>query len=483
MKTLGGALGLLTAVFLFGLFTGGAAAGTVGTLRICQGCAGAGDLSRYEYVVLHSDQAGLIPTIKASNPRAKVLVYKNASATYTWAQSGGTDWARLPSGIGYVDADRNHPDWFLTDTSGRRIQFSDYGDMWMMDFGNPQYQQAWLQNVLADVQANGWDGVMIDDVNASQTYHLGGRTIAKYPTAAQQQEAMRSFLAAVGPGLTSRGALALPNIFVEWPSGPTIWSQWIGYTSGAVQEYWTKWGTGTTQQFTGSDWTYRQDFLRLTQQAGKIYLGVTYAPSTDLRSMEYARGSFLLDWDGGASALVFDPGATDPWNESWTRDLGLPSGARFAVGAAWRRNYSGGTVVVNPSTSTTTVQLGGSFVDTSGKTVTAVSLGPATAAVLKTATTSPPTATPTPDRIAPVVAITSPADSSRVPATFTVTATATDTGGVASVTFVIDGRTVCMVTSGPLVCTMTTSRGWHQVTVRAADVAGNVGQKSIRVKA
>src|SRR5262245_20531029 len=205
MQTLGRALRVMAAVVLFGVLAGGAAGGTVGTLRICQGCAAAGDLSRYDYVVLHSDQAGLIPAIKAKNPRAKVLVYKNASATYTWAQSGGADWARLPSGVGYVDAGLRHSDWFLTDTSGHRIQFSDYADMWMMDFGNPQYQQAWLQNVLADVQANGWDGVMIDDVNANQSYHLGGRTIARYPTAAQQQEAMRAFLAAVGPGLTSRG--------------------------------------------------------------------------------------------------------------------------------------------------------------------------------------------------------------------------------------------------------------------------------------
>ena len=41
-----------------------AGASTVGALRICSDCAAAGDLSRYEYVVLQSDQAGRIPALK-----------------------------------------------------------------------------------------------------------------------------------------------------------------------------------------------------------------------------------------------------------------------------------------------------------------------------------------------------------------------------------------------------------------------------------
>ena len=81
----------------------------MGALRICSGCAAAGDLSRYEYVVLQSDQAWRIPALKAKNPRLKALVYMNASASYAWAQTNGADWASLPSGVGYVDATENHP--------------------------------------------------------------------------------------------------------------------------------------------------------------------------------------------------------------------------------------------------------------------------------------------------------------------------------------------------------------------------------------
>jgi hypothetical protein len=357
-------------------------------LRICSGCASAGDLSRYEYVVLQSDQAALIPILKAKNPRLKALVYKNASATYEWAQTQGRDWARLPSGVGYADASTNHPEWFLEDSEGDRIEFSDYPGMWMMDFGSPSYRQAWLEHVLDDVSENGWDGVMIDDVNANQRFHLGMRTIGRYPLAADQQAAMESFLATVGPGLTSRGILALPNIMVEWPDGPTIWSEWIGYTSGAAQEYWTKWGSDRTLHFTGSFWSYRQSFLDLTEEAGKIYLGITYAPQGDTRSMTYARASFLLDWSGGPSALIFDPGATDPWHEAWTVDLGSPLAGKVAVGAGWRRSYTGGVVAVNPSERTRTIPLGGSYVAADGARVSSVTLASASAAILRTTPTA-----------------------------------------------------------------------------------------------
>jgi hypothetical protein len=53
---------------------------------------------------------------------------------------------------------------------------------------------------------------------------------------------------------------------------------------------------------------------------------------SDVRSMTYARGNFLLDWDGGPSALIFEPSnpeAQDPFSASWTQDIGTPLAARY----------------------------------------------------------------------------------------------------------------------------------------------------------
>ena len=368
------------------LFAPAAHAGTgTGALRICSSCAATGgDLSRYDYAILNAWDADRIPALRAANPSLKLLVYKNASMTVDYSVSGGRDNPFLTTGVGFASASATHPEWFLRDTAGQRVESAGYSGAWLMDLGSRSYQEAWLASVAAEVRAQGWDGVMVDDVNVTPRWHVGGRTLAAYPTDASYTAATRSFLARVGPALRAQGALVVPNIYTEWPTGPVVWRDWLQFVSGALQEYWTKWGEASTDHFAGADWSYRQQFLALTQAAGKPYLGVTYAPKSDVRSMAYARASFLLDWNGGSSALVFEaPGGQDPYASEWTAQIGRPAGAKVAVGGAWRRSYTGGSAVVNPSTAPVTVELGRPHVRPDGSRVQAVTLAPATGLVLR----------------------------------------------------------------------------------------------------
>jgi hypothetical protein len=278
-----------------------------------------------------------------------------------------------------------------------------------MDVGDPGYQDAWASNVAADLRARGFDGVEIDDANWTQQSHLCGRTIARYPRNGDYASATRSFLAHVGPALKSQGFLVLPNIALPYSSSNyDTWRDWISFTSGAIQEHFSKWGTDTTQQFADADWKWRQGFLPLTENAGKIFLGITYAPMSDVRSMAYARANFLLDWNGGPSAVIFEPSnpeQQDPYATSWTQDIGTPRAARYQVGAAWRRDYTGGTVVVNPSaTITQNVALGSPFVAADGSTVSSVSLAPMTGAILENGTSQPAP----PPAVAPPVSTAAP---------------------------------------------------------------------------
>jgi hypothetical protein len=381
-----------------------APAPSIGALRICSSCdTTGGDLSRYRYVILNSWDAPMLPALKAANPGLKALVYKNLSFTVSYSCSGGVDSAFMTVGVGYCDADNNHPDWFLKDTSGNRISSSGYPDAWLMDVGNPAYQSRWLQNVTADAKGGGWDGVFVDDTDASIAWHLGGRTIASYPSDSAWRAATRSMLANVGPALQSSGLLVVPNLYTPWMSSYdalATWKDWLQFVSGGAQEYYTKWGTTSSGWFAGSDWTFRQSFQAATANAGKIFLGITYAPSSDTRSMEYARANFLL-FDGATanSALLFepsDPEASDPYAASWTTDIGTPTDARYQVGSAWRRDYTGGVVLVNPTTASVTVPLGGTYYDASGAALSSLTLGPTTGAVLRGAplATSPPSPPP-----------------------------------------------------------------------------------------
>jgi len=264
-----------------------------------------------------------------------------------------------------------------------------------MDVGNPGYQAHWLSNVLTDLRSGGWDGVLLDDTDADPGWHLHGRTIARYPTSASWRAATRSMLAVVGPALRGSGFLAIPNFSTPWASdydAQATWADWLRFTSGALQEYYSKWGSSSSGWFAGNDWTFGQRFQTLTEQAGKIFLGVTYAPKGDERSMAWARANFLLqDEPANGGALIFqatDPEAQDPYSTSWTADVGSPVGARFQVGSAWRRNFTGGTVVVNPSSSTVTVDLGARYTTSGGSATRSVTLGPTSGAILRAAGSS-----------------------------------------------------------------------------------------------
>jgi hypothetical protein len=372
-----------------------AAAPSTAVWRICTDCSdyGLADGSRYRYVVLHSWEAALARRLKAQSPGVRVLVYENVSATVAGSCHDGVDDEALPAGVGYCWAARNQPGWFLTDGGGRRLEFCDYSGLWLMDVGSRGYQRRWLDAVAAAARAGGFDGVFLDDVNQNADAHLCGRSIAKYPHERDYSRAMTAFLATVGRGLQARGLLALPNIMIgNWwePSGVALFERWIGYTSGAVQEYYSKQGYGPSGWFTDDggwhdDWSHRQEFLKRTEAAGKIFVGLAYAPSDDLRSQRYARASFLADWDGGPSALAFeptDPEQQDPYRRQWTADLGRPLGPRYRVGLAWRRDFAGGAVVVNPSTASQTVELGAAYSLGDGRGESSVTLESADAAIL-----------------------------------------------------------------------------------------------------
>jgi hypothetical protein len=380
---------------------------SIGALRICTDCAETGrDLARYKYVILNSWDAPLLPALKAQNPGLKALVYKNLSFTVSYGCQNGQDLQYQTTGVGYCDADQHHPEWFVTDAAGHRLNSSGYSQAWIMDVGNPAYQAKWLQNVVADAHAGGWDGVFMDDTNADMGWHLDGRTMQRYPTAASWRVATRSMLANVGPALTSAGLLAVPNLYTPWGSdydAQATWRDWLQFVSGGAQEYYSKWGMGSSGWFSGSDWTFRQGFQTITEQAGKLFLGITYAPSGDTRTMTWARANFLLlDDPANAGALVYEPSNPenqDPYSPVWAEDIGTPSGARFAVGSAWRRNFSGGTVVVNPGTTTVTVGLGGTYYREDGALTTSVTLGPTTGAILRSNGQPPPPPPPPPQGI------------------------------------------------------------------------------------
>lgn len=373
----------------------------------------AGSTGRYSYVVLKPDEYFRIPALKAANPNVKILVYKDMAATVTYTVHNGVDDPFLPSGVGWAYANSTHPEWFLQDMAGNRIEWADYSQRWWMDIGLPAFQDAWAANVKTEMLKYGFDGVMIDDTNAIRGGHLpAGVNIAKYPTDTAYAAATESFLARVSPQLIGSGLQVIPNFGWYWsPTWKVLSIRWHQYVTGSMMEFWTKPGQTSAGygRLTDNHWDYQMDQMSVAESMGKVFLPVTYGAMSDVTTQRYARASFLLAWAGGASTYFWTPETTntDPYTPDWTADVGAPTGAKFAVGIGWRRTFTGGTVVVNPtSAGSLTVALGAAYLLPSGATVTSVTLAPGTGLVLPlaapapapgpTPTASPPAPTPVP---------------------------------------------------------------------------------------
>jgi Hypothetical glycosyl hydrolase family 15 len=357
--------------------SGGTSPG-LAAIRICNGqLPGDG----YRYVILQAWQYRQIAVIKKRSPGTQVLVYKDMASTRDDTARRQTD---LSTGVSYAYADRHHPEWFLKDTNGRRVNWADWPHSWQMDIGSRSYQRAWARNVARDLRRRGWDGVFVDGISRTMQYpwYLNGRVLAKYPGPNDYARANTAFLRRVGPALRRRH-LVVGNIN---DATPQLWRRWVRFTSGVSKEWWTKSSANRGAGIlTGADWGYQTQLLRDAQARHKIFIAITYGPADDAPAMDYARASFLLFARGSRTAFSYSPlCGVEPSGPRWRTDVGTPRGAATQAGTVWRREFTNGLVLVNPSSaSTVNVPLGGPYVQPNGSVVTTVVLAPHTGLTLR----------------------------------------------------------------------------------------------------
>jgi hypothetical protein len=242
-----------------------------------------------------------------------------------------------------------------------------------MDVGNAGYERAWLGNVSRELRARGWDGVFVDGATAhpQASWALDGRVFAKYRTDAAYDRAATRFLRRVAPAIERRGRLVVANINdAELP----LWRTWLRYLSGTSREWWAKSAMGPGEGLLGgAEWSGQLQRLRAAQALHKIFIAITYGTPSDQRSLLYARATFLLAENGPSSAFAYSSGCgTRAWSPSPAQQLGLPRGPAVSVGSIWRRDFSDGTVLVNPSDSTATLSLAGLLKTLAPRTATIV---------------------------------------------------------------------------------------------------------------
>jgi Hypothetical glycosyl hydrolase family 15 len=362
-------------------------------------------LGRYRYVVVQwattHDAACPLERIRAANPGAKVLAYQNIGAMIAGPHTDGRpstcvtqEEAAAHDGATPKDA------WHLHDRDGRTLAFRDqYAYLRPGNVARASYQAQCLRR-LARIKADGYDGVLGDDVNVQPGHGLGqaGTPIAEYPSDGAYGDAMVRALRRIGPGAARRGLPLFPNVGAD-SATPTHRSrvlEIVRATSGWFTEFWTRWdGSGPGQG--GAAWEAVVTLAQEVQALGKPFIATTYhgpGPHGPTADQQYAAASFWLVWDGQQDSawsydLLGDPAAGS--SPVWGPDLGAPlDAARIRVGVGWRRRYSAGIALVNPSTAASQrFELGASYRTPDGSAAATVALPPRSGMVLTGTTTAP----------------------------------------------------------------------------------------------
>ena len=348
------------------------------------------EAGRRGHVVLNAWEGDLLRELKAANPAVQVYVYKDLTSTRSYACHNGVDDTDLPAGVGYCDADRNHPDWFLRGPGGQRFEYSGYAGHWQMDVGNTAYQNAWADNVIADSTAAGFDGVFMDNaLFGCDTYHEGVCP-PEYPTDAAMQNAYRSMLANTRGRFTAAGLKTVANLS-NARLHPGVWDSYTQHLDGGFDEWWLTFSDDNMLPEYDEGWSRQVAQIASNEARGKItWVQPHFTPGAD-RPFRYALASYLMA--GGDGAAFAEIGRTDgygdpsPWHPEYDWDLGAPLGPYYSVRTnVFRRDFACGAAVVNANPTDSgpvTVNLGGQYLDQNSNRVTSVSLRGTSGSVLR----------------------------------------------------------------------------------------------------
>ena len=243
--------------------------------------------------------------------------------------------------------------WQLRDSSGALLTRSDGDGDEMLDPGNVDYQNAAAANLISVADAEGWDGVLLDEVNETWSWTMAEQP-ANYPTQQSWDTAQIAFVHNVCGQLAKAGKQCVTNTG-DYATDAGFWSQVTAGNSGSMQAFFVALDTAlgdipTVATIENGWWQSSENRLIASQNAGKDSLFRAYAANA--AEVRYALGSYLLAWRGyGTFAASTDYyGGTDAWSADFTtaKALGAPTSGYQASGDLLWRQFQHGYVVVNP---------------------------------------------------------------------------------------------------------------------------------------
>lgn len=346
------------------------------------------EANRRSVVMLNAWEGAIAAKLHQFNPNIKVLVYKDLSSTRDYACGD----AEQPAGMDYCWANTNHPDWFLTNSSGQRYTYSGYPGHLQMNVENVAYQNQWITNVIASANANDFDGVLMDNaLFECDAYHSNSCSPA-IPTDAEMQAAYVSFFTNARADFQAAGLITLANMSNARVNG-NVWNTYTAQLDGGWDEWWLTFSDTNMLPEYAEGWGKQIAEIESDEAAGKLTLVQPHLSegSGGTRAFRYAFASYLMA-NGGHTAFTQISqtdgyGNPQPYRPEFDYNLGAALSNRTAVQPnVWKRDYACGTVVVNANATASgnvTVQLGSSYRNQDNAVVTSVSIPGTSGAVLR----------------------------------------------------------------------------------------------------
>jgi hypothetical protein len=326
-----------------------------------------------------------LQAIKTQDPNMKIIGYKDLLGEHTYDE----DWAEVNS----------HENWFVHDASGSRIMQMQWG-WYLMDVGSAGWRQHWVSYVNSRINNAQYDGILADDVwdTMASWYLASFNKVVPNSVISRWRTDTIGMLQYIRANLLSSKILIVNSD--EWST-----NDYLNVADGQCIEGYVhaSWDSATSYGRPSIDVLARKCVTGKIVWATSGIDGGT-ATQTQIDAMlKYCYASFLVGMDGSnaywswtstGGAIYYELyGAFQPIMDT---NIGQPTGAYYSSQNVYMRDFTGGKVLFNPSTSSYTVNLGQTYTDLAGNSVTSLTMNPHTGGVLVSvsgggAVPSPPT--------------------------------------------------------------------------------------------
>ncbi len=247
-----------------------------------------------------------------------------------------------------------HPDWFLRDKKGDIIR---KGKNVFMDPGNQEYREFWLERAKELRENYGWDGIFIDNLEASlKKFERLDVSPKKYPSDESYQAAIEEFLIYIDENYFGAENIPVYANIIEYED-PDIWLSYIDSLDGAMIE---DFALGYNDEYySESDWIEQLMMALEAQSMGKFVILVSQGEMEDTDRERFALASYLLVNNGNASFRYTE---SSHYEEVWLYEnyflsLGKAQGNFYEVAQGWRRDFEKGYVFVDPNSHKSIIQI------------------------------------------------------------------------------------------------------------------------------